>query len=125
MIAVRVVGLLHCCGAAKLPGMDVAAWFRLREASELPTPPRFPYRQVGKAYAARCSKALNKKDAVALQEEGFERLEAVFAKGLWLGLQKCVSKFVQRIEDGSTVSRQVPPCHYPLGGRCHPQSALN
>lgn len=43
--------------------------------------------QVGKAYAARCSKALNKKDAEALQVEGFERMEAVFAKGtlmLWV-----------------------------------------
>lgn len=40
--------------------------------------------QVGKAYAARCSKALNKKDAEALQVEGFERMEAVFAKGKFL-----------------------------------------
>lgn len=47
-----------------------------------------PSPQVGKAYAARCSKALNKREAVSLQEEGFTRLEAVFAKGapaMWRG----------------------------------------
>ncbi|GAB4823843.1 hypothetical protein N2152v2_010889 [Parachlorella kessleri] len=39
--------------------------------------------QVGKAYAARCSKAVNKKEAVELQQEGFERLEATFTKGAY------------------------------------------
>jgi hypothetical protein len=43
--------------------------------------PRPVHVQVGKSYAARCSKALNKKEAIALQEEGFERVEAIFAKG--------------------------------------------
>lgn len=40
--------------------------------------------QVGKAYAARCSKAVNKKEAIALQEEGFQTVEAVFTKGVTL-----------------------------------------
>ena len=41
--------------------------------------------QVGKAYATRASRAANKKDALALQEEGLERLAAVFARGSHAG----------------------------------------
>jgi nucleolar GTP-binding protein len=37
--------------------------------------------EVAKGYAARASKAANKKEAVALQIEGFERVEAVFLRG--------------------------------------------
>lgn len=37
--------------------------------------------EVGKAYATRASRALNKRDAISLQEEGFIRMEGVFSKG--------------------------------------------
>lgn len=43
--------------------------------------------QVGKSYATRASRAANKKDALALQEEGFERLQAVFSRGSYAGGQ--------------------------------------
>ncbi len=42
--------------------------------------------QVGKAYATRASRAANKKEALALQEEGFARLEAVFSRGSYAGM---------------------------------------
>ena len=57
---------------------------RRRPTPPMPTPPRLPL-QVGKAYATRASRALNKKDALALQEEGFERLAAVFSRGSYAG----------------------------------------
>ena len=41
--------------------------------------------QVGKAYATRASRATNKRDAIALQEEGFARLQAVFTRGSYAG----------------------------------------
>lgn len=41
--------------------------------------------QVGKAYATRASRAASKKDALALQEEGLARLQAVFSRGSYAG----------------------------------------
>jgi hypothetical protein len=41
--------------------------------------------QVGKAYATRASRATNKRDAIALQEEGFASLQAVFTRGSYAG----------------------------------------
>lgn len=40
---------------------------------------------MGKAYATRASRAANKKEALALQEEGFARLQAVFSRGSYAG----------------------------------------
>lgn len=37
--------------------------------------------EVGKAYATRASRAASKREAIALQEEGFARMETVFSKG--------------------------------------------
>ena len=54
--------------------------------------------QVGKAYATRASRAVNKKDAVALQEEGFERLQAVFSRGSYAG-----GGWVEQLTQGSAL----------------------
>lgn len=45
-----------------------------------------PGLQVGKAYATRASRAASKKEAVALQEEGFARLQAIFSRGSYAGM---------------------------------------
>lgn len=44
--------------------------------------------QVGKAYATRASRAASKKDALALQEEGLQRLQAVFSRGSYASAQQ-------------------------------------
>ncbi|KAL4859859.1 Nucleolar GTP-binding protein 1 [Chlorella vulgaris] len=49
--------------------------------------------EVGKAYATRASRAANKKEAVALQEEGFASLQAVFS----LDELKDVAKSLRRL----------------------------
>ena len=44
---------------------------------------------MGKAYATRASRAVSKKEAVALQEEGFASMQSVFSRGSYAGLQGC------------------------------------
>ncbi|KAL4425825.1 hypothetical protein ABPG75_009841 [Micractinium tetrahymenae] len=54
--------------------------------------------EVGKAYATRASRAANKKEALALQEEGFARLEAVFSRGSYaVDELKDVAKSLRRL----------------------------
>jgi nucleolar GTP-binding protein len=55
--------------------------------------------EVGKAYATRASRAANKREAIALQEEGFARMETVFSKG---------SDAVDRLKEVARNLRKLP-----------------
>lgn len=62
--------------------------------------------EVGKAYATRASRAVSKKDALALQEEGLERLQAVFSRGSYaVDELKDVAKSLRRLP---VVEPQLP-----------------
>eukprot|EP00887_Chlorella_sp_A99_P004720 scaffold4.g4720.t1 len=54
--------------------------------------------EVGKAYATRASRAANKREAVALQEEGVQRLESVFSRGAFaVDELKGIAKALRRL----------------------------
>ena len=84
------------------PGEGAAApaisppYFLSRSPSPAHTRPFVPAPQVGKAYATRASRATTKRDALALKEEGFERLQAVFERGSPAGALDACRSFLAR-----------------------------